>query len=99
MWRCYYVKWPQAMREYVDLRLLELMPPLALVVDKPGYSGLCAGISFPAGIECIPTCGRPFAPVERRVIPSAAAKRPGTLMPSMPRQGRKQRHRRIEHPV
>ncbi|MBZ6078531.1 cysteine hydrolase family protein [Microvirga puerhi] len=43
-WRAYYERWRQATREYLDPRLLKLMPPLArlvppaTVVDKPVYS-------------------------------------------------------------
>lgn len=43
-WRSYYERWRQATREYLDPRLLELMPPLAslvppaTVIDKPFYS-------------------------------------------------------------
>ncbi|HEX3341647.1 MAG TPA: isochorismatase family cysteine hydrolase [Pseudolabrys sp.] len=44
MWQRYYMRWRQATREYLDLRLLELMPPLpalcppARVIDKTRYS-------------------------------------------------------------
>jgi nicotinamidase-related amidase len=43
-WRGYYEHWRSATREHLDLRLLELMPPLqrltppALILDKPVYS-------------------------------------------------------------
>lgn len=43
-WRHYYERWRVTTREYLDPRLLELMPPLAglvppaAVVDKPVYS-------------------------------------------------------------
>jgi nicotinamidase-related amidase len=44
MWRSYYERWPEATRERLDPRLLELMSPLAalvppaIVIDKPVYS-------------------------------------------------------------
>jgi nicotinamidase-related amidase len=44
MWRRYYRRWRVATRERLDLRLLELMPPLAalcppaIVIDKTRYS-------------------------------------------------------------
>ena len=44
MWRSYYERWPEATRERLDPRLLELMHPLAvlvppaIVIDKPVYS-------------------------------------------------------------
>ena len=44
MWQRYYMRWRQATREYLDRRLLELMPPLsalcppARVIDKTRYS-------------------------------------------------------------
>jgi nicotinamidase-related amidase len=44
VWRAYYERWRAVTREYLDLRLLELMPPLAafvppaLMLDKPVYS-------------------------------------------------------------
>jgi nicotinamidase-related amidase len=43
-WRSYYEKWPEATREHLDPRLLELLPPLAKLVppatvfDKTRYS-------------------------------------------------------------
>jgi len=43
-WRSYYEAWPQATRQHLDPRLIELMPPLqglappAVVIDKPVYS-------------------------------------------------------------
>ena len=43
-WQAYYRRWPQATREQLDPRLLELMPslaalvPPATVLDKPVYS-------------------------------------------------------------
>jgi nicotinamidase-related amidase len=43
MWRRYYTRWRMATRECLDLRLLELMPPLAAfcppatVIDKTRY--------------------------------------------------------------
>jgi nicotinamidase-related amidase len=43
-WRLYYEHWRQTTREYLDLELLDLMPPLARlvppasVIDKPVYS-------------------------------------------------------------
>ena len=43
-WRNYYEKWRETTRERIDLRMLELMPPLAAlappatVIDKPVYS-------------------------------------------------------------
>jgi nicotinamidase-related amidase len=46
MWRRYYMRWRLATRECLDLRLLELMPPLAAlcppatVIDKTRYSAL-----------------------------------------------------------
>jgi len=46
MWRRYYTRWRLATRECLDLRLLELMPPLAAlcppatVIDKTRYSAL-----------------------------------------------------------
>jgi hypothetical protein len=46
MWRRYYTRWRVATRERLDLRLLELMPPLAAlcppatVIDKTRYSAL-----------------------------------------------------------
>jgi nicotinamidase-related amidase len=46
MWRRYYTRWRMATRECLDLRLLELMPPLAAlcppatVIDKTRYSAL-----------------------------------------------------------
>ena len=45
MWQRYYARWRAATRERLDLRLLELMPPLAAlcppatVIDKTRYSG------------------------------------------------------------
>ena len=45
MWQRYYARWRAATRECLDLRLLELMPPLAAlcppatVIDKTRYSG------------------------------------------------------------
>ena len=45
MWQHYYRRWRAATRECLDLRLLELMPPLAelcppaKVIDKTRYSG------------------------------------------------------------
>jgi Isochorismatase family len=45
MWQRYYTRWRAATRAYLDLRLLELMPPLAAlcppatVIDKSRYSG------------------------------------------------------------
>jgi nicotinamidase-related amidase len=44
MWQRYYTRWRAATREHLDLRLLELMPPLAAlcppatVIDKMRYS-------------------------------------------------------------
>lgn len=44
MWQRYYMRWRQATREYLDRRLLELMPllsvlcPPARVIDKTRYS-------------------------------------------------------------
>jgi nicotinamidase-related amidase len=44
MWQSYYMRWRQATREYLDRRLLELMPPLSVlcpparVIDKSRYS-------------------------------------------------------------
>ena len=44
MWQRYYARWRVATRERLDLRLLELMPPLAVlcphatVIDKTRYS-------------------------------------------------------------
>ena len=44
MWQRYYTRWRVATRERLDLRLLELMPPLAAlcppatVIDKTRYS-------------------------------------------------------------
>jgi nicotinamidase-related amidase len=44
MWQHYYMRWRQATREYLDRRLLELMPPLSVlcpparVIDKTRYS-------------------------------------------------------------
>jgi nicotinamidase-related amidase len=44
MWQRYYTRWRVATRERLDLRLLELMPPLAAlcppatVIDKTSYS-------------------------------------------------------------
>jgi nicotinamidase-related amidase len=44
MWQRYYMRWRQATREYLDHRLLELMPPLSVlcpparVIDKTRYS-------------------------------------------------------------
>ena len=46
MWRRYYTRWRMATRECLDLRLLELMPPLAAfcppatVINKTRYSAL-----------------------------------------------------------
>lgn len=43
-WRRYYARWPEATRERLDPRLLELLPPLAelcppaIVIDKTRYS-------------------------------------------------------------
>lgn len=48
MWCAYYQKWPQATREHLDERLLDLMPelqrfvPPAAVFDKPVYSAFSA---------------------------------------------------------
>src|ERR1700686_3150070 len=45
MWQRYYARWWSAARERLDVRLLELMPPLsalcppATVIDKTRYSG------------------------------------------------------------
>ena len=44
MWRPYYEKWRETTRERIDVRLLDLMPPLArlvppaTVIDKTRYS-------------------------------------------------------------
>lgn len=44
MWRAYYRRWDEATRERIDLRQLELLPPLkalcppAVVIDKTRYS-------------------------------------------------------------
>jgi nicotinamidase-related amidase len=52
-WRRYYDRWREVTRERLDLRLLDLVPPLdslappALVVDKPVYSPF-AGWRLPA---------------------------------------------------
>ncbi len=52
-WRRYYERWREVTRERLDLRLLDLVPPLnslappALVVDKPVYSPF-AGWRLPA---------------------------------------------------
>lgn len=49
MWRCYYERWRDATRERIDLRLLELVAPLArlappaTVIDKTRYSGFAEG--------------------------------------------------------
>lgn len=43
-WRQYYERWRPTTREYLDIRMLDLMPPLgqfvppAAVIDKPVYS-------------------------------------------------------------
>jgi nicotinamidase-related amidase len=45
MWQSYYTRWQAATREFLNLDLLELMPPLAAlcppatVIDKTRYSG------------------------------------------------------------
>jgi nicotinamidase-related amidase len=44
MWRCYYERWREATREYLDPRLLQLVDPLAsfvppaIVIEKTRYS-------------------------------------------------------------
>jgi nicotinamidase-related amidase len=49
MWRAFYAKWPQATRERLDERLLELMPelvrfvPPAVTFDKTMYSAYSTG--------------------------------------------------------
>src|SRR2546423_12028951 len=53
MWRAYYQKWPQATREQLDERLLDLMPelhrfaPPAVVFDKMVYSAFATGELHP----------------------------------------------------
>lgn len=50
MWQRYYTRWRAATREYLDVRLLELMHPLsalcppARVIDKTRYSDLFASL-------------------------------------------------------
>ena len=52
MWQRYYMRWKQATREYLDRRLLELMPPLpafcppARVIDKTRYSAFAEPTLF-----------------------------------------------------
>jgi hypothetical protein len=53
-----------------------------LIVHRKDPPALCAGDSFPAGLECIPTCSRAPAshPLNDASIPSAAA----TASPTSP---------------